>query len=234
MHIIFRNGLTAARRNLGPGLLLQGFALAMVLLYYFNPTVHQQLLKIPEIRQRLGMFFPILGTALFGGVIPFLFLCLRGEVKRGRRIAELLFLIGFWAVNGLMVDLFYQIQAVLFGNQPDFMTVLKKVLMDQFVYSVFWVPPFVTLTLHWKNCGYSFSRAIQKFSLPEKTIQLFSIMMANWGIWLPTVSIIYCLPLALQFPLFNIVLCFWSLLLTALNQGEARDIDYQPTAVCPN
>jgi hypothetical protein len=77
MHIILRNGLNAAKKNIGPGLLLQGFALAIVLLYYFHPATHQLLLEVPKIRQRVGSFFPVLATALFGGLIPFLFLAVR-------------------------------------------------------------------------------------------------------------------------------------------------------------
>jgi hypothetical protein len=37
-------------------------------------------------------------------------------------------------------------------------------------------------------------------------------------IWIPAVSIIYSMPNELQIPLFNLVLCFWVLLLNVLNK----------------
>ncbi len=95
------------------------------------------------------------------------------------------------------------------------------------MFSVLWSAPFATLCMHWKNCGYSFRAAIKSFSHKQFMIQLPSILLALWTVWIPTVSFVYCLPPALQFPLVNIVLCFWSLLLTTLNAGEKNEIDCQ-------
>ena len=220
MHIIFKRGLNAAKKNAGPGFLLQGFALTMVLLYYFHAPTHQVLLKIPEIKQRLGIFFPILATAFFGGLIPFLFMAARKEIPRGRAVSNLLFLLGFWAFNGLTIDFLYKAQAAMFGDQHDVITVIKKVCFDQFVFSAFWSAPFTAVVMHWKDCGFSFRTARERFSRNVLAVELPSILFALWAVWIPTVAIIYCLPLALQFPLFNIVLCFWSLMLMALNNGE--------------
>jgi len=220
MHIIFKKGLDAAKKNVGPGLLLQGFALMLVLLYYFHEPTRHILLKIPELRQRVGLFFPMLTASFFGGLIPFIFLVARKGIAPGRYRSILFFMLGFWAVNGLTVDLFYTAQAQMFGDQADAVTIVKKVLVDQFGYSVFWSAPFAVLVMHWKNCNFSFQTARQRFSRSLFTVELPSILISIWAVWIPTVAIVYSLPLALQFPLFNIVLCFWSLLLTALSAGE--------------
>ncbi|MFA7256159.1 MAG: hypothetical protein WC047_01105 [Kiritimatiellales bacterium] len=220
MHTIFKNGFDAARKNFCPGILLQSFALTLVLLYYFNPATRNFLLKIPEIKQRMGLFFPALSTAFFGGLIPFLFLLIRKEIPQGRRIPHLLFMLGFWAVLGLSIDALYKGQAVLFGDQNDAATIIKKVLVDQFVFSVLWSAPFTAFAMHWKEHDFSFRAAKNAFSRKIITRNIPSILIALWGVWIPAVAIIYSLPLALQFPLFNIVLCFWSLLITTLNNGE--------------
>jgi len=220
MHIILKNGLTAAKKNFGPGLLLQGFALAMVLLYYFHAPTHQLLLKIPEFKERLGIFFPILSTAFFGGFIPFLFLSARKEIAPGRHVANLLFLFGFWALNGLIIDFLYKAQAMMFGDQTDVITVVKKVCVDQFVFSAFWSAPFATVAMHWKQCDFSFREAKARFKRETFAVELPSILISLWAVWIPTVAIVYSLPLALQFPLFNIVLCFWSLMLTTLSHND--------------
>lgn len=232
MHLIFKNGLAAARKNAGPGLLLQGFALVLVVLYYFNPSVHQLLMRIPEIKQRMGIFFPILGTAFFGGVIPFVFMAIRKDIARAQYVPHLLFLTGFWAINGVLIDLLYQVQTVLFGDSPNAVTILKKVFVDQFIFSVFWSAPFAAVMMKWKQCGFSFRKTRKQLSLRTLFIEIPSILISLWGVWIPAVAIVYSLPLALQFPLFNIVLCFWSLLLTALNNGETHEHDFQQTTVC--
>ncbi len=220
MHIILKNGLTAAKKNIAPGLLLQGFALTLVLLYYFHPTTRQILMKIPEFKQQIGLLFPVCVTALCGGFLPFIFLLIRKEIPRGRAMPHLLFLLGFWAFNGLIIDFLYQFQAFLFGDQPDVVTVVKKVCFDQFVFSAFFSAPFAAISMKWKQCNFSFQETQASFSLKTFVIEIPSILISLWGVWIPAVAIIYSLPLALQFPLFNIVLCFWSLLLTTLTHGE--------------
>jgi hypothetical protein len=47
------------------------------------------------------------------------------------------------------------------------------------------------------------------------------ILIANWGIWTPAVAIIYLLPTALQLPMQNIVLCFFTLLLATITRRPA-------------
>jgi hypothetical protein len=222
MHIILKNGLTAAKKNIIPGLILQGFALALVLLYYFHEPTRQVLLKIPEIKQQIGILFPLLVTAFFGGLIPFVFLAVQKEIPAGRYLANLIFLLGLWALYGIIIDFLYKAQAIMFGDQPDIATVVKKVLFDQFVFCTFFSAPFSTIAMHWKQYDFSFKAAKEHFSRRTFAIEIPSVLLAMWAVWIPTVAIVYSLPLALQFPLFNIVLCFWSLLLTAVNQKRKK------------
>ena len=43
-------------------------------------------------------------------------------------------------------------------------------------------------------------------------------LMSTWAVWIPAVTIIYCLPAPLQIPLFNLVLCFWVLVLSFISK----------------
>jgi hypothetical protein len=45
-------------------------------------------------------------------------------------------------------------------------------------------------------------------------------LIANFGVWVPAVAIIYALPTPLQLPLQNLVLCFFTLLLAHLNRRQ--------------
>ena len=220
MHIIIRKGWEAARKNFGPGLLLQGLALTLVLLYYFCPPFRDVLLEVPAIQQRMGIWFPIVVSSFFGGFIPFLFLVIRREIPRGMVVANLLFMMGFWAILGLAIDFLYTGQAIMFGDEPDAATVIKKVCFDQFVFSPLISAPYSALLMYWKHCDFSFRESRKQFSRRLFTVEIPSVIISTWAVWLPTVAIVYSLPLALQFPLINIVLCFWSLLLTALSSKK--------------
>jgi hypothetical protein len=221
MHIVIKNGLAAAKKNMVPGLLLQGFALLLVLLYYLHRPTQQVLASIPAFQQQMGLLFPIGVTALCGGLLPFIFMWVQREIPHGKRLSHLLFLLSFWAINGLIIDYLYRFQAFLFGDQPDLLTVVKKVCFDQFVFSAFFSAPFAAVAMKWKQCDFSFRKTRAELSLRKLAIEIPSVLISLWSVWIPAVAIIYSLPLALQFPLFNIVLCFWSLLLTALTHGEA-------------
>jgi hypothetical protein len=47
-------------------------------------------------------------------------------------------------------------------------------------------------------------------------------MIANFAVWVPAVAIIYALPTALQLPLQNLVLLFFTLLLAHLNRRQSH------------
>ncbi len=50
--------------------------------------------------------------------------------------------------------------------------------------------------------------------------EIVPVLIANLGVWLPTVCIIYTLPTVLQLPLENLVLCFFTLMLAHLAQAK--------------
>jgi hypothetical protein len=57
--------------------------------------------------------------------------------------------------------------------------------------------------------------------------KVLPVLISNLGVWVPTVCIIYALPTALQLPLQNLVLCFFTLLLAHVMPGG------EPTPAAP-
>jgi hypothetical protein len=55
-----------------PGLILQGIALSLVILYYTLPAFKSALSSVEDLKSRMGLGFSAASTSLFGGVIPFL------------------------------------------------------------------------------------------------------------------------------------------------------------------
>jgi hypothetical protein len=49
-------------------------------------------------------------------------------------------------------------------------------------------------------------------------VKIPTVILSNWLVWIPAVSVVYAMPTELQIPLFNLVLCFWVLLLAVLNK----------------
>jgi hypothetical protein len=216
-------GIAGVKRNALPGLALQVFALALGLAYYLAPGARPVFETVAGWKSHYGLAYSACATALFGGVIPFLYLLASGHIKAGQRRAEFLFYVLFWGYRGIEVDVFYRLQAYMFGDSATLAVVLPKVLVDQFFYSVFIAAPGQAVFFLWKERGFSFRAIKPDLNLGYLTGAVATVSFSSWMVWLPAVSVIYCLPSPLQIPLFNLVVCFWVLLLTFVSQRSATN-----------
>ena len=216
-------GTAGVKRNVLPGLALQAIALASALAYYMAPGARPAFAAVAGWKEHYGFAYSACATALFGGAIPFLYLLASGHIKIGQRRAQFLFYLLFWAYRGVEVDLFYRLQAFVFGDRAALAVVLPKVLVDQLVYSVFIAAPGQALFFLWKERGFSFRAIRPDLNLSYLTTAVATVAFSSWMVWIPAVSIIYCLPSPLQIPLYNLVVCFWALLLTFVSQRSAAD-----------
>jgi hypothetical protein len=208
------------RVNLAPALALQCFALVLVVAYYMSPSVGAWLNGVGELKAAHGFAFSVPSTALFGGLVPFFVLWARGAVPRERAAFELLFYLAFWCWKGAEVDAFYRAEAWYFGATTEPLVIAKKVFVDQFLYNPLWAAPTQTLCFLWKDVGFSSSALRAQLSWPRFLRQCAVVLVSTWVVWVPAVSIIYALPSSLQLPLFNLVLCFWCLLLTFVSRAR--------------
>lgn len=210
--------MRAARSNFIPGLVLQAFAVSLVIAYYAWPSAQVFCDRLANLKAGWGFTFSMVSTSLFGGVIPYLFMRWHKATRHITPPSHGLFYILFWAYKGLEVDAFYRLQVLVFGDGLDFKTIGSKVLVDQFVYSPLVSAPVIVVLYHWKERGFTFRALRETQWLSYLKSALPSALFSTWAVWVPTVAIIYCLPSSLQIPLFNIVLCFFVLLLASLTR----------------
>ncbi len=218
-HRLFTEIVRAVKKMYLPGLFLQIFALLIALSYYFWPATRGVFEVVESLKVQYGVFYAFFATSLFGGVIPFFYIYLTGQIKE-QAWQQFFFYTVFWAFKGVEADMFYTLQAHIFGAGADFVTVVKKTLVDQFVYAAFWVAPTISLAYLWKDRGFNWSswRKSLDRELFFHTIPIVTI--SNWLVWLPAVSVIYFMPSALQVPLFNLVVCYFVLMLAVLNKEK--------------
>jgi len=214
----WQQSLAAAKANLLPGLALQSLAAALVFAYYFSPRAHEIFEAVAVIKSQWGWRFSMVSTGIFGGVIPYLYLRLHPRSRSATPFTHGLFYVLFWTYKGLEVDTLYRFQAWLFGADHAASTLVCKIAFDQFVYNPLWSAPMSLFFFHWKENGFSLL-SLRRTSWPAYwRSALPAGLMSTWSVWVPTVAIIYSLPSSLQVPLFNVVLCFWVLLLTTLTR----------------
>jgi len=209
----------ALKQNLLPGLVLQIFALTLVLVYFFVPAAKPVYAWFGVLKHAYGYGYAFFATALFGGLIPFLYLCATNGLDKNRSYLGLLtFYFIFWGLKGIEVDFFYQLQGRWFGYESNLETIVLKSAVDQFLYSAFWAAPSITIVYLWVECGYDFRNWINAMNRNFFCVKIPTVILSNWMVWIPSVSIVYSMPQDLQIPLFNLVLCFWVLLLAVLNK----------------
>lgn len=211
--------LSSLKQNLLPGLVLQFFALALVLIYFFVPASQPVYAWFGVLKHNYGFLYAFVATAFFGGLIPFIYLWLSKRLDSSRSFfAVLAFYLVFWGLKGIEVDFFYQLQGKWFGYENNVKTIVTKVLIDQFIYSALWAAPTITVAYLWVENGFdirAWYASMDKRFFAEK---IPTVVFSNWVVWIPAVSIVYSMPQDLQIPLFNLVLCFWVLLLAVLNK----------------
>jgi hypothetical protein len=217
-----RQSLIAARANLGPGIVLQIFAAGIVAAYYLHGPSRAALERLAEFRGEVGLPFAIVSTAVFGAVIPFVVLRL-GRASFGRQsFAQMAALTAFWGYKGVEVSILYDLQARFVGEGRDFATIAIKSFVDQFVYCPLIAVPFTWLVYAWVERHFDAAAVREEIRRPGWYLRcVLPLMVANWGVWVPAVAIIYLLPTALQLPLQNIVLCFFTLLVIFITRRPA-------------
>ena len=208
----WRTGLRGARANLLPGLALQAGALALAVAYYRHDATRELLGRLAAWRVETGFAFSFVSTALFGAVLPLLYLWSRSATRTRYRASQAAAIIAFWAYKGVEVDALYRLMAFLFGAGHDVRTIAVKTFFDQFVYCPFFAVPLTVLIYEWIE-----SRFDRRAVLADLRAggwyrrRGMAVLISSFGVWLPAVCIIYALPTPLQLPLQNLVLCVYTL-----------------------
>ena len=216
-------GWQAAKANAKPALIIQAIMLVLAIAYYTNDGVADALRDLAEFKREHGLIFVIAASVTAGALIPELFLILFFQRGRPQRVnlRNLAFTIPVWGLDGSLVDLLYHAEARLLGDVATVPVIAGKILIDQFGYNVLFAAPFGVLTYEWKNSGISVRPLRDLFTWPHYRDKIFPTLLATWAVWIPLMTIIYSLPLALQFPLFALALSFWVLLLTYMTNRFA-------------
>eukprot|EP01087_Luapelamoeba_hula_P016080 TRINITY_DN4911_c0_g1_i1.p1 TRINITY_DN4911_c0_g1~~TRINITY_DN4911_c0_g1_i1.p1 ORF type:complete len:302 (+),score=54.76 TRINITY_DN4911_c0_g1_i1:53-907(+) len=229
---ILSTAIAAARSNIIPALVLQVMAAVIVVGYYTWAPFTAVADKVAHYKRVGSYLFSAISTCLIAGMIPwavvttrdYLAARQRGEPMNWKRAgADGIFMMFLFIERGVDVDFLYRQQARLWGTNVDVRTIALKVLIDQGPYTVLWRTPFYLVCLTFKDVRFSFSKTIESLSVWKSVkLRYCSMLVAAWAVYIPTATLIYALPSALQIPLFNIVACFYTLLLCFITDSNKK------------
>ncbi len=218
----WRAGWRAARANLVPGIVLWTVGLILVVGYYWSPPVHAALERVTGLRSQLGILFPIIGTVICGGILPILYLRRDPANRASYQFRNCVFLVLFWAYKGVEIELWYRFLAFLVGADNSVRTVAIKSLLDQAIYCPFYAVPMTVLGLSFNHVGLRLGPLVADFRAGGwYRRHILPTLIANAAVWIPVVCLVYSLPLSLQALLFDLVLCFYILLVAHITRRKA-------------
>jgi hypothetical protein len=216
-------GIAAVRKYWKPFILLQAAAFLLVLGYYTNNHVKSLCEQVSQFKQRGGFVFAAISAAIAGALLPELAKVLvLGErtLDRGR-LRNVGFAMIAFAINGLIVDCQYRSFGWLLGYDHSLGTIVKKVLLDQFVATPVISIPYILLIYSLRANRYNPIATLGQISPRWYLSCAVPLLIPCWCFWIPMVSLIYALPGALQYCLYCFALAAWSLLVIFLATYEA-------------
>ena len=219
-----QTGLAAAAANRGPALALWIFGVALVTAYYQVPLIHEALQTLRVWKEQWGLVFAAISTGIVGGLIPPLIGWLAKQPSVKLTAPYLISNLLFWAYKGIEVDLLYCGQAMLFGDSAHWSTVLPKVAVDQAIYAPAMGLTNTVLFYRWRKVNYSWSQFRERLDKRWFSRIILPTLVSNWFVWIPACALVYLLPLGLQLPIQNLILCFWVLILVFLTDAEKDEI----------
>jgi hypothetical protein len=208
------------RQNRAPCLVLNAIAVALVVSYYQVPALAGFWQALGAFKTHWSFAFSCVSTMFAAAIMPAAIQRFMGTVPRQGGGRRLLLLMLFWGYRGMEIDLFYHFQTWLFGDAHDATTLVKKVLVDQFVMSPIWFVPTYVIALRWVEMGGSWARTRATLNREFWTRTCPMVLITNWLVWIPALALVYSLPAALQFPLFSVVMCFFILVVTVMTRGK--------------
>ncbi len=208
-------GWQAAKANAVPGFILQAAMLGVLLAYYFYSPFTRFLNAVAAFKEAYPIATVLSAGILAGAILPELFVVYFFQKGKWRRqnLRNLAFTVPTWAIDAVLVNLMYHLNASWFGNVVTVPVVLAKICVDQFGYNPFFAAPAEVLVYEWKNEGISLASVRRSLSWSHYRDKIVPTLLATWAVWMPLMAIIYSLPYPVQFPLFTLALTFWVLLL---------------------
>lgn len=196
-----RPGLRSLRRTWPALLALQVLGLFVVLGYFGSPAVARFAEWLGAVKSAGGYLFSAVSLALVCGPLPEIAKHATG-VDRSftrARLQRTLLNTAIYAVVGVQTDAFYRLLAYAFGDQLTVWNVVRKVAVDQFIFSPLISLPTIALAYTWRDAG--FRVASMRTLLRQRWYigRVVPMTISCWSYWIPMASLMYTLPPTLTF-----------------------------------
>ena len=198
--------------NVVPAFVLWLFAVTLAVVYCLSPWMRDALDHLSRWQERNGWLAAFLSQFLFCGLVPCVFLLTVRSIVIDRPIVKSLVQSIWCGAMGMACWWFYGLQCKLFGTGHDIATLLCKTAFDQFVWTVVVVAPLSSVFYVWLGHDFSIMATVKTCRTGFVRRVVMPNLVANWGVWIPVVMMVYTLPRSLQIHMLSIVSSLWVLI----------------------
>ncbi|NBS06018.1 MAG: hypothetical protein EBQ51_01265 [Verrucomicrobia bacterium] len=220
-----RPGLLAVRKFYRVFLFFQGIALLLYFGYYHSRPLAAAIDSFAAWKASGGLPLSALLTAIAGTVLPEAVRTLVGPDRswNRERVRRMGWNFLFFGFNGFLVDLFYLLQAFLFGVGATFQVVLPKIALDFFGFIPWVALPMSVSYFLWLELGWNPVRILRAWNWSLYRDRVLPLLLPDITYWGPILVFLYGLPLNLQVPFFLLAFSGWSLAFVFIGSFELSE-----------
>ena len=185
----------------------------LVVSYYHSVGLRDFAAGVSALKLRYGIWFAACAGFCAGGLVPEIAKLATGGLRKFNKawIATTFFNGFVYAIVAIQVDLFYRLQAFLFGPQHDIRTLVIKTAVDMGLFAPIISIPSATVLLVWRRNRFSlrpmFTDGLRVFILRD----VIPGLIPCWFFWTPVLFCTYSMPVDLQLVFSTLMEAAWSI-----------------------
>ncbi len=213
-----------------PAVVTMQLCAGVAVVLYYNSTGFQAFAdRLAGWKAAGGLAFAAAANIVSGGLLPELLKAfLRPQGRKGPTAGELVHQWVYFGISGILVERFYALQGLWLGSGSEPWRLAAKIIIDQFVYTLFIATPLLIAWFAWREQRYRLGATVRSLTLGLFAERLPPLFIPNVIFWAPALICVYSLPPQLQFVLFIFLNAGWCVLaiFIARNQvGAERVMD---------
>lgn len=219
----FRAGMRSVGERSAAVVSLWTVAALVIMAYYLYPGVPSLLEPVGRWQRANGWRASFALCALFCGLVPYAVYQIRREAGRRSPLAMAASQAVWCGLCGVICGWFFSLQGRWFGCGHDLPTVLAKVLVDQFGWSVLVIVPANSVFYAVLSGGWRMNDERVPFRVFLERVYLPNLLM-NWIVGIPSNCAVYAFPMDLQIPVLGLLSSAWAVICVGLGARSGAAI----------
>jgi len=215
-------GCLAVRANVLSLVVLSSFSLCLVALYCGFPGFRQFLSPLQRLMADQGALAAFVSMAVFAGAIPWLFFMVDRSIRPECPGLTSFVQVLWRSLLGVACFWLYHAQDWLFGSELGWSTALKKMIIDQFVWTPLFLAPLDALFYFWAGRNFSFRRCRDEWPGSFVRGVVLPNLLTGWCIGIPTNLMVYFFPVDLRILVMGLIGSFWTLVSLQIGRRSGK------------